>query len=414
VSVTAAPGAQQEVSLAPEFPLLDSLRAVGALAVLTTHVAFQAGDYTGRGVWGSLLGRLDVGVAIFFVLSGFLLSRPYLARAVADRPAPSTGRYLWKRFVRIYPVYAVTVVAALALIPENADGRGPGAWVRTLLLLDVYTRPTLPHGLTQMWSLAAEVAFYVALPLIMLAAVGRRRRLTPRRVLAVIGGLAAVSVAWHASLTDQLQRDVPGLPANWLPAHLTWFAVGIALALTHVLADPAVCGDRPPRPVRALRLLGSLPGTCWSLVAALLLVAATPLAGPTLLFLPTTAQSLTKHLLYTAVGGLIVLTGVFPADRSRYARILATPFLRHLGHISYSTFCIHLIVLAFVWDVTGFQQFHGHGLPVWLLTAALSLLASDLLYRGVERPAMRLRNLGRRRPSTASQPSSPPTAARTR
>ncbi|MCW2712328.1 MAG: acyltransferase 3, partial [Marmoricola sp.] len=65
----------------PTFPVLDTLRAVGALAVVTTHVTFQSGDYVRHGIVGALLSRLDVGVAIFFVLSGFLLSRPYFARA---------------------------------------------------------------------------------------------------------------------------------------------------------------------------------------------------------------------------------------------------------------------------------------------------------------------------------------------
>ena len=111
----------------PVFPVLDTLRAVGALAVLTTHSTFQSGDYVGHGVWGTLLSRLDIGVAVFFVLSGFLLSRPYLARAAAGLPHPTTGRYYWKRLLRIYPVYAVTVVLALALIDDN-DGIGVGAW----------------------------------------------------------------------------------------------------------------------------------------------------------------------------------------------------------------------------------------------------------------------------------------------
>ncbi len=50
--------------------------------VLTTHVAFWTGNY-GFDVWGTFLARLDAGVALFFVLSGFLLSRPYLLRARA-------------------------------------------------------------------------------------------------------------------------------------------------------------------------------------------------------------------------------------------------------------------------------------------------------------------------------------------
>ena len=95
------------------------------MAVLTTHAAFWAGSYTQHGYWGSLLARLDVGVAIFFVLSGFLLSRPWIARARLGLPRPKVGRYYWKRVLRIFPVYLVTAVLALSLIPEN-DGLGGG------------------------------------------------------------------------------------------------------------------------------------------------------------------------------------------------------------------------------------------------------------------------------------------------
>ena len=108
--------------LAPQMPELDTLRAVGALAVLTTHAGFWAGDYTRLGVRGTLLARLDVGVAIFFVLSGFLLSRPYLARAATGQGAPATGRYLWKRFLRIAPVYVLTVVVALVSSERTRPG----------------------------------------------------------------------------------------------------------------------------------------------------------------------------------------------------------------------------------------------------------------------------------------------------
>lgn len=382
-------GPEGAVALAPRFPVLDTLRAVGALAVLTTHTTFQSGDYTDNGVWGSLLARLDVGVAVFFVLSGFLLSRPHLARAVTASPAPATGRYYWKRFVRIYPIYVVSVVIALGLLGENA-GTSAGGWITTLLMMDVYVDESLPHGLTQMWSLAAEVAFYALLPFLMWLALGRSRQLRTSRVGLVLLGLVAVSVGWHLAIVHALEGAVPGVPGNWLPAHLTWFAVGIWLALAHVRAQSTA---RPSRSVRLIAELGALPGTCWALAGGLLLLAATPLAGPTLLFLPTASESLTKHLLYALIGGLLVLTGVFPAADSRYARVLSTPVLRRLGHISYSIFCIHLCLLYLAWHLTGYPLFGGHGLQIWAITLVLSVVASELLYRFVEEPSTRLKNV---------------------
>lgn len=397
------------LELAPQFPVVDTLRAIGAVAVLTTHTAFNSGDYVRHGIWGTLLSRLDVGVAVFLVLSGFLLARPYLARAAAVLPRPSTGRYYWKRLLRIYPVYVVTVVIALGLLPAN-DGVGPVGWLRTLLLADSYTADRLPHGLTQMWSLAVEAAFYVVLPGLMLVAVGRRRPLRPGRVAVLLTLLMALDCWWHLSLAARVDDFAGGVPMMWLPAYLTWFAVGIGLALAHVLHQRSA----PGKVLRLLTTAGAMPGVCWTLVAALMLAAATPLAGPSLLFVPTAGESLTKHLLYALVGGLVVVTGVFGRPEGRYARLMSTPLLRHLGHISFSTFCIHLLVLQFVMAVTGYDLFDGHGLQIWTLTLVLSLLASEILYRLVEKPGMRLKDLRRPGGRSTGQPTSAAQAASTR
>ena len=210
------PGAEPDVQLAPLFPMLDTLRAVGALAVLTTHTAFQSGDYLGHGYLGTLLSRLDIGVAIFFVLSGFLLSRPYLARAALRRPPQPLGRYALKRVLRIYPVYAVTVVLALLLIPEN-DGASTGDWLRSLLLVDTYASVRLPQGLTQMWSLGVEVAFYAVLPFLMLIGVGRRGPLRPLRVVVLLLVLGGVSVAWVLDLGHRVDELVARCSAHLAP-----------------------------------------------------------------------------------------------------------------------------------------------------------------------------------------------------
>ena len=111
----------EHVEVAPRFPALDTVRAIGALAVLTTHTAFQTGSYLGSGTWGSFLARHDVGVAIFFVLSAFLLARPHLARAASTRPAPDLRSYARKRVLRIAPASLVTVALALTFFPGNAD-----------------------------------------------------------------------------------------------------------------------------------------------------------------------------------------------------------------------------------------------------------------------------------------------------
>lgn len=375
-----------QVEVAPRFPVLDALRAVGALAVLTTHVGFYAGDYLGHGTWGSFLARLDVGVALFFVLSGFLLSRPYLARAARGLPHPATGHYLWKRFLRIYPVYVVAVVLALVLLDENA-GLGARDWLVALVLGNTFVDPLPPAGLSQMWSLGVEATFYLVLPLLMLAATGRSGRaggLRPRRVLLVVLAMAAVSVWWHLDGAARSEDLSEGPALQWLPAFLGWFAVGIALALAHVVREQS------PLARRVLDL-GREPGVCWTLVAGLMLAATTPIAGPTMLAPASPGQSLTKSVLYAVIGGLVVLTGIAADPASRYGRVLGSAPARHLGLTSYSLFCLHLLLLDLVAPALGYELFGGHFWPVWLITVAVSLAAAEVAYRWVERPAMRLK-----------------------
>ncbi|HYF74327.1 MAG TPA: acyltransferase [Nocardioides sp.] len=400
----------QRIEVAPEFPALDSLRAVGALAVLTTHVAFQSGAYVRNGTWGDLLSRLDVGVAIFFVLSAFLLGRPHFARRAAGLPPPAPGRYYWKRLLRIYPVYVLTVVLALTLIPENQSA-GAAQWARSLTLTDIYLTGALPQGLTQMWSLAVEVSFYAVLPLLMLLALGRSHRpLRPARVWVVLAAMVALSGWWHLSLAAATGERSDGAPAQWLPAYLSWFAVGLALALLDVQRR---AGARRSPVHRAVDALESSPGVCWALVLGLMLVASTPLAGPTLLYVATDVEALTKSVLYAVIGGLIVVSGLRSPASSGYARLVSARLPRHLGHISYSVFCLHLPILYFVMEGIGYRLFGGHTWEIWGLTLALSLAASEVAYRAVERPAMRLRNLGRRSPGRRSSTSAPRTRKRT-
>lgn len=390
------------------FPVLDTLRAVGAIAVLTTHTAFWAGSYTQHGAVGRALSRLDVGVAIFFVLSGFLLSRPWFLRAAGGLPAPTVGRYYLKRVLRILPVYLVTAALALTFIRANSD-RDLLDWITTLSLTDIYVHPGLPAGLTQMWSLATELSFYLVLPLVMLVAVGRELR--PTRVLVTLSVLCALAVMWHLGLSAQVPGAEHRSVHEWLPAFLIWFSLGIALGLLQVLHT---LGRLRRDTVAVINAAASTPGSLWLVAAGLFLVATSPLAGPVLLTAPSDVQALTKNLLYAGIGGVVVFSGVFTAENT-WSRVMSHPALRHLGHISYSLFCIHLPVLHLVMWLTGYELFGGHFLQIFALTLVLSLIASEALYRFVEMPFMRLKDFGRTKrivdPATTE---SAPTATSTR
>src|SRR4051812_17271589 len=180
-----AQGGLESVSKAERVASLTGIRAVAALLVMATHAAYTTGKYT-HGYVGLVYSRMEIGVPIFFVLSGFLLFGPWVRAAVSGNRSPSVRRYAWHRVRRIMPAYTVTVIVAFLLYHFRTAGPNPGhTWMGlfrnlslTQIYADHYLYSYLHQGLTQMWSLAVEVAFYVVLPLmayLLLVLLCRRR-----------------------------------------------------------------------------------------------------------------------------------------------------------------------------------------------------------------------------------------------
>jgi peptidoglycan/LPS O-acetylase OafA/YrhL len=376
------------------YPCLDGARALAATAVVVTHVSFWTGDQT-PSLLGRVFGRLDVGVAIFFVLSGFLLSRP-LFRAAADRrPGPRTAAYLWRRALRILPTYWLTVAGAL-LLPGN-EGAGPGVWLRHLTLAQIYGPVWFGDGLSHTWSLCTEVAFYLVLPAAAggLLRLSRRRPERPARLLAALAVVAVLAQVW---LTWGWTVQPFRLPLDlWLPAFAGWFAAGMALAALSV-SDPAW------RPVRVVSELGSSLPTCWAAAGVLFWIATSTVAGPLGLTAPTPGQAIVRNLLYLLVGGLLVLPLVFGSPRQGWTRrFLASPPVVFVGEISYGLFLIHMLVLVGGYAALGLRPFTGNVVLVLLGTWLLSVGLAALVYVTVERPLSRWRGLvPDRRPQVGS------------
>jgi peptidoglycan/LPS O-acetylase OafA/YrhL len=325
-------------------PALDGLRAVAAGAVLLTHVAFRTGQ-TQAGAGGAVLARFDAGVAVFFVLSGFLLYP-------ATRPL---GRYALRRAARILPAYWVLLAAV------TVAGSVPAAY---WWLGQGYGTDPLTGPLTQTWTLVPEVAFYAALPgLVALA----RRWEWP-----VLAGCGLVAYGWIAAVH---LLDLPDRMLLWLPGHLDWFAVGMAVAAVTRRGVPAWLAE-----------LAAAPGTCWAAAGALLFLLATPVAGPLTLAPVPGGAAVLKEGGYALVAALLLV----PAALGPRPGILGSPPLRLLGRWSYGIFLWHLVVLDGVYRVTGWADFSGRTLAVGVLTALGSVALGGLSWTLVERPALRL------------------------
>ena len=365
------------------YPALDGIRAVAALAVVGTHVAFWTGRYD-ETTLGLLYARLDFGVALFFVLSGFLLFKPWVTQ-----PRVSVPRFFQHRALRILPAYWVTVIVVFAIVPsEPGKGEGVNGLFRNLTLTQIYGGGLQHPDLTQMWSLATEVAFYLLLPVFGWALV-RLSGGSRVRLLIGCGVLAAVTVVWFSVTRSAVVLDVSAV--YWLPAFLDWFAGGMALS---VVVAAWESGRRPD----VLKTIAAAPGCCWVLAACLIAISATPIAGGA-----TLGQSLTKNLLYLGAGLAIVAPCVLRPELTPSTRWIAAPVPRWVGRISYEVFLVHLIVLDGVMRLMDYPLFTGSLLIVFVLTTALSLPAAWLLFRLVEVPARRLRTR-----IDASSPAPPP------
>jgi peptidoglycan/LPS O-acetylase OafA/YrhL len=357
---------------------LTGIRAVAAILVVLTHAAYTTGRYT-HGYVGLIYSRMEIGVPIFFVLSGFLLFSPWVRASAASRDSasaegkdgPSVRRYAWHRVRRIMPAYVVTVLAAYLLYHFRTAGPNPGhTWLglfRNLTLTQIYTDDYLfsylHQGLTQMWSLAVEVAFYVALPVLawLLLVVLCRRQWRPVLLMIGLTVLACITPAWLVLVhtTDWL----PDGARLWLPTYLAWFVGGMMLAALREVG------------VRAYALV------CVPLAIVCYLIASTPIAGA-----PTTSPSeLREGLAKAAFYAVIATLAVAPlalGNQGWYAQVMASRPMVFLGEISYEIFLIHLVTMELVMvEILHFHIYTGSMFWLFVVTMLVTIPLAWLLHR---------------------------------
>lgn len=363
-------GGLEAVSTVDRVASLTGVRAVAALLVLGTHAAYTTGKYT-HGFVGLVYSRMEIGVPIFFVLSGFLLFGPWVKAAANGTDAPSVGRYAWHRVRRIMPAYVVTVVVAFLIYHFRTAGPNPGhSWMglfRNLTLTQIYTDnymfSYLHQGLTQMWSLAVEVAFYVALPVLawLLLVVLCRRHWRPWLLLTGLGGLALISPLWM--ILVHTTHFLPDGARLWLPGYLAWFVGGMLLAVLSAMG---------------IRMYGFV---AVPLAVICYLIASTPIAGE-----PTTSptglgQALVKTGFYAVIATLVVAPLAL-GNRGWYARLLATRPMVWLGEISYEIFLVHLVVMEIAMvNVLHWPVYTGSAPVLFVVTLLLTIPVAWLLHR---------------------------------
>lgn len=363
-------GGLEQIGHADRVASLTGVRAVAAMTVMGTHAAYGTGLLS-QGYLGLMSARLEVGVAIFFVLSGLLLFRPWVRAAASGAAAPSSWRYARNRFRRIMPAYVVTVLLVYGIYELRPVQPNPGhTWtglLRNLTLTQIYSdnyfTEYLHQGLSQMWSLAVEVAFYAVLPLLayLLLVVVCRRRFRPVLLLAGLTVLAAVSPVWLVLLHNTEWMPVGG--GAWLPHYLVWFVGGMALAV-----------------------LGTMGVRCYAMAAlplalACYLVVSTPIAGVVTAPALNLSEDLSKTLFYAVIAALVVAPLAL-GDRGLYARVMGSRPMVWLGEISYEVFLLHVVAMDLVMEfVLGWNVYTGSATVLFIVTLAATVPFAWLLHR---------------------------------
>jgi len=339
-----APQKSRDIRYRPD---IDGLRAIAVLLVVAYHIGI-------RGVSGGFIG-----VDIFFVISGFLISGILLREQATG--TFSILRFYERRVRRILPaliaVLIFTFIAGyFALLPNEMKELGQSILAATFSAANIYfwrnsgyfQAPALSKPLLHTWSLAVEEQFYVVFPILLLLL----HRFALRRIKLVILLLAVGS--FMASAVEVYGR--PGSTFYLLPTRAWELLLGTILAL-----------DIVPCPRSKLsRNATALTGLALILIAAFVFTSQTSFPG-------------SAALLPCLGAALVIASGV--TGTSAVGRLLSTPPFVFIGLISYSLYLWHWPLLL----INKFEYFHQiHLSDPWLFLAML--VAATLSWRFIEQP----------------------------
>ena len=359
---------------------IDALRGWAILLVFFFHAWGISGGSTGSepSLWFSYVAAGRTGVTLFFVISGFLLSIPWLrAMQSPDVAMPSFKNYYAARVLRIVPLYYLAVF--MACVVSGSWGTGFKAFTFQFVGFEIF-----PFSVVW-WTLVTEIQFYLVLPLLiwLLAREGKSRLI-----------LLLVLILWGGVYMTQVLHNPSGekissyLLTKSLLGRLPAFLLGMLAAWIFLKARAL-----PIFSANWVRVLGALA------VLLALYVNGVVLRHTVLLGEWQSESNWHEHHIYEAILWSVVLL-VLVLTRPLLYRVIANSVLAVVGKLSYSLYLWHVPILFYVIYPTkerigvGFSE----SVLAYLLTFAallLSLMASLLTYRFIELPGL---NVKRRLP----------------
>lgn len=375
---------------------LDGIRALAATSVFVYHFGLRT--FAVRSGNLSWIVLLDVGVQIFFVVSGFLIYRPFAARHIGDQPSPDLGGYARRRLLRIFPAY-LTALVVLRLLGQIGMNGAPG-YLKHLTLTQTYFADRGGLGLKVSWTLVIELSFYAFVPVwaFIMRGVARRNHALS---FELGGTLVLIGVGYLFTRWKYIGHLPPW--ATVLPPALAALGLGMLLAIVSL-------APRESRIAAVGRGLGHVPAGIWWAAGVAMFVALAQL--PIGYFACESCRAPLDFSYVNWVQPLIAACIVIPAvfgdpSRGLVRRALQLKPVAYVGMVSYGVYLWHVFVI----DLLPSRVFRDPSRILALAAFAAALLVTvaiaSVSYFVIERPVM---HLARRRLSVGrgrSTPSSP-------
>ena len=235
----------------------EGIRGFFCILIVWYHCWLYTGGPDGPPTTGWLytlvITRWQLGLMVFFMLSAFLLYRPFVQSIMRGTARPAFGAYLMNRVLRIFPAYWVILIATaiagvtVVWVPAHDWDFHLPTFIANLFLVHGLHPSGMQTGVPPSWSLMVEWVFYLLLPLCVLLALrigGRAATYARRRVAVLVPGaiMVAIGIAGVELARATRRADDPsGVLNTWHAvidkSYLTWaalFGVGMFVAVLRV------------------------------------------------------------------------------------------------------------------------------------------------------------------------------------
>lgn len=357
------------------YPSLDGIRGIAIILVLLQNL--QEGlplDFVGGHLFGIVRQTGWVGVQLFFVLSGFLITDGLLRSQGAANYYRS---FYARRTLRIFPLYYATLAVLFVLLPlvgaqpaRLAETAHNQAWY--WLYLSNWAQPLGygVFGLAHFWSLAVEEQFYLVWPFVM-------RRIAPSRLVRITLAIALAALVIRVAM--RLAGAAPDMVYQFTVCRMDALALGACVAA----------------------LLRVEVARAWFMarVSHLYLAAGSLLAITFLVTRGFAVDDLSTQTLgdsALSVGFAIAVLAAVLVDRGRpMQRLLSLRALRFMGKYSYGIYVIHLPLHAFLGaalaGALGLATLRAGALYYLLVLSGISIACAVVSYHVLERPFLRMK-----------------------